>query len=526
MSPNQRTVLAIAISLLVLIGFQMMFPPEVQKAKQPQTVEQKDAQNGVETPVTQTTQKSAQPTPKNTTQTPSAQEDVQNLVRVEAEHFNLEIDSLGRVSQFYLKDTQFVEDDKYLKLFNDELSPKPFELRFSDKSLNKEAFKTAYSADKSYVKVESEPVTLTLTQTLSEQVVTKKITIHPNGTFNIDVALKYDSRYFISTGFRPDVVADGFTVQGVLVKEATDTLQIIEDGDAQGNEAFRDVRIVSAFDRYYASALYRLDGTGLNVVLSKNSEDEPIAFVEGEKEFALSAYIGPKDYAHLKSIDPALTSIIEYGFFTFISEPTFKVLYMINNVVGNWGWSIIILTILIRIILFPLTFKGMVSMQKLKDLAPKIKDLRAKYKDDPQKMNAHMMELYKKHGANPMGGCLPLLLQMPVFFAIYRVLLNAIELKGSEWILWIEDLSVMDPYYVLPILMGVTMYFHQKVTPTNFTDPMQEKIMKYLPLVFTFFFVTFPAGLTLYWFINNILSISQQLLVNRIFEAKKAKGHD
>ncbi len=133
-----------------------------------------------------------------------------------------------------------------------------------------------------------------------------------------------------------------------------------------------------------------------------------------------------------------------------------------------------------------------------------------------------MMDLYKKHGANPLGGCLPLLLQIPVFFAIYRVLLNAIELKGAPWILWITDLSLMDKYYVLPILMGATMFLQQKITPTNFTDPMQEKIFKYLPLVFTFFFLAFPAGLTLYWFVNNVLSIAQQYAVNRLLEKQKA----
>jgi YidC/Oxa1 family membrane protein insertase len=157
-------------------------------------------------------------------------------------------------------------------------------------------------------------------------------------------------------------------------------------------------------------------------------------------------------------------------------------------------------------------------------VSPKVKELQAKYKGDPQRMNAAVMELYKKHGANPLGGCLPLLLQIPVFFAIYRVLLNAVELKGAEWALWITDLAHMDPYYILPILMGATMYYQQRITPSNFTDPLQEKIFKFLPLIFTFFFVTFPAGLVLYWSVNNIFSIAQQFVVNKKFEAhKKAK---
>ena len=216
--------------------------------------------------------------------------------------------------------------------------------------------------------------------------------------------------------------------------------------------------------------------------------------------------------------------MIEYGFFTFIAHPVFLFLKYIYDIVGNWGWSIIIITLIIRFILYPLTYKGMVSMNKLKALAPKISELKVKHEGDPQKMNAKMMELYKKHGANPMGGCLPMLMQIPVFFAIYRVLLNSVELKDAPWIGWIKDLSLMDPYFILPVLMSASMFWQQSITPTNFTDPMQEKIMKFLPLIFMFFFLTFPAGLTLYWFINNLFSVAQQYYVNSIFDKQdKAK---
>jgi YidC/Oxa1 family membrane protein insertase len=163
----------------------------------------------------------------------------------------------------------------------------------------------------------------------------------------------------------------------------------------------------------------------------------------------------------------------------------------------------------------------MVSMQKMKDIAPQVKAVQAKYKGDPQRMNAAVMDLYKKHGANPLGGCLPMLLQIPVFFAIYRVLLNAVELQGAPWIFWVNDLSRMDNTFVLPILMGASMYYQQKLTPSNFTDPLQEKIFKYLPIIFTFFFITFPSGLVLYWFVNNLFSIAQQFIVNQQFKNAK-----
>jgi YidC/Oxa1 family membrane protein insertase len=163
----------------------------------------------------------------------------------------------------------------------------------------------------------------------------------------------------------------------------------------------------------------------------------------------------------------------------------------------------------------------MVSMQKMKALSPKLKEIKEKYGKDPQRMNKATMDMYKKHGANPLGGCLPMLLQIPVFFAIYRVLLNAVELQGAPWILWVNDLSRMDNYYVLPILMGASMFLQQRMTPNNFTDPLQEKVFKYLPVIFTFFFVTFPSGLVLYWFINNLFSIAQQFIVNQQFENQK-----
>ncbi|NOR58509.1 MAG: membrane protein insertase YidC, partial [Sulfurimonas sp.] len=193
----------------------------------------------------------------------------------------------------------------------------------------------------------------------------------------------------------------------------------------------------------------------------------------------------------------------------------------LHGIFGNWGWSIIALTLMIRAVLYPLTYKGMVSMQKIKEISPKIKELQAKYKGDPQRMNAAVMDMYKKHNANPLGGCLPMLLQIPVFFAIYRVLLNAVELQGAPFALWITDLSRMDELYILPILMGASMFYQQKLTPNNFTDPMQEKVFKFLPIIFTFFFLTFPSGLVLYWFVNNLFSIGQQFTVNAQFKNAK-----
>ncbi len=518
MSTNQRVLLATLISLIVLMGYDYFFMPKKSPLDQNLSLQQKESK--APAPVQKQNFQAPSPTSLQT----SKQKDADNnkiLLKIRSKRFELFIDKFGRIQQMILEEKKYkTQEGKQIALFDETKLPKPLEIRFSDAALNAEAFKTPYSYSGAKEINLSSKQTIVLTQKLSNEKVTKEITIYPSGAYEVHIKVLNKHKYYISPGFRPNVRVDGYTVHGALVKEKDGTLTIIKDGDAKGSEVFAGARIAAAFDRYYTTFFYDFQ-KGLNVVVSKDEENNPILFVEGSPDFEVKGFAGPKEYELLKSINPELTDVIEYGFFTFIAKPMFKALLALYHFVGNWGWAIVILTIIIRIILFPLTLKGMLSMQKLKDLAPKIKEIQQKYKGDPQKLNAHMMQLYKKHGANPMGGCLPMLLQIPIFFAIYRVLLNAIELKGAPWILWITDLSQKDPYFVLPVLMGITMFIHQKITPTTITDPMQKKIFTYLPIVFTFFFLTFPAGLTLYWFVNNILSIIQQLIVNKIFETRK-----
>ncbi len=182
---------------------------------------------------------------------------------------------------------------------------------------------------------------------------------------------------------------------------------------------------------------------------------------------------------------------------------------------GNYGWSIIILTFLIKLVFFPLSHKSFKSMKGMQKIQPYVKIIQERNKDDRQKMNQELLDLYKKHRVNPLGGCLPMLLQIPVFIALYHALFFSIELRGAPFMLWIQDLSVSDPYYVTPVLMGATMFLQQKMTPMV-GDPIQQKIMMFLPIVFTFLFLTFPAGLVIYWTVNNLLTISQQFYIYKI----------
>ena len=447
------------------------------------------------------------------------------ISRIETLKNTFEIDNLGRVHQVTLKEKQYTNDNgKQIQLFNiNDL--KPLEVRFSDRKINEEAFNIAVVASNKKVNATQNIAKLTLTQKLSQTTLTKVLTFYPDGHYDITATSTNNADFFITTGFRPDVIADMYADHGALLSLNDGTLNIIEDEDMDKNVEFVGINAASAFDRYYATVLYNYNKS-MAISVMKDSNDSPQIFIHGNNNISLSGYIGPKEHKTLSALDTRLTSVIEYGWFTFIAKPMFILLQFIHDYVGNWGWTIVFVTILIKLVLFPLSHKGMVSMNRLKELSPKVKAIQEKYKNDKQKASMHMMELYKKEGANPMGGCLPIILQIPVFFAIYRVLLNSIELKGAEWILWIDDLGVMDPYFILPIAMGATMYFQQKITPNTMADPMQQKIFQLLPVVFTFFFLWFPAGLTLYWFVNNLFTIGQQYYVNTIFKNARIARHE
>jgi YidC/Oxa1 family membrane protein insertase len=445
---------------------------------------------------------------------------VSTIATVNAENFIIRIDSLGRIESFKLKQNKFnTKNGKHLELVNKKL-PKPLEIRFENQTLNKLAFSVPVKADKKEITVKDKPVTLTLTQKLnSQETLTKYITFYPDGHYDVKVTLSNPAIYYITPGYRPSVAVDKLTIHGLVIKKSDGTLTIIKDGDAE-NETVDNAIVTAGFDRYYTTLLF--SKKPYSVVVVPDNESNPTAYIKADNNREFIGYIGPKFVDTLKAINPELVDVVQYGVGTFFAKNLFFLLDWFYKHVGNWGIAIILLVILVRLVLFPLTYKGMVSMYKLKELAPKMKEIQQKYKKDPQKLQMHMMKLYKEHGANPLGGCLPLVLQIPVFYGIYKLLLYSIELKGASF-LWIHDLSVMDPYFILPVLMGASMYIHQRLTPTNFQDPMQEKIFKFLPLIFTFMMATFPAGLVLYWTVNNILSIAQQYLINKIMASKAKK---
>lgn len=275
-------------------------------------------------------------------------------------------------------------------------------------------------------------------------------------------------------------------------------------------------------DKYFMGAMLAKDNS-INSVSLKNSAgfieqkvfSPKISLDPGtEAVVAYNLYYGPKDIDIMKAQGERLEAAIDLGWFAIIAKPLLHSLKLLYGYLHNYGLAIIIITVILKIFFFPLTHKSYKSMKEMQKLQPKMQELKEKFKDDRDGLNRSVMELYKTHKVNPLGGCLPMIVQIPVFFGLYKALMFSIELRHAPFYFWLQDLSAKDPYYVTPIIMGATMFIQQKMTPTNM-DPMQAKMMLALPIVFTAMFLNFPSGLVLYWLVNNILTIAQQMYINR-----------
>ena len=318
----------------------------------------------------------------------------------------------------------------------------------------------------------------------------------------------------------------------------TDKFKKISFGDMAKNNLSKNSRDgwVGLVQHYFLGAWIPQDGIAREFYTKQLATDiysigsvSPLCQIAPGTKLEVPArlYAGPQTQSQLKAVAPGLEYAVDYGWLTIIAAPLFWVLSAIQKLVNNWGVSIILLTILIKLAFYPLSAASYRSMAHLRELTPRLQSMKEKFGDDRQKMQQAMMELYKTEKINPLGGCLPILVQIPVFIALYWVLLGSVEMRHAPFMLWIEDLSATDPYFVLPILMGLTMIIQTRLNPTP-TDPIQAKVMMIMPIVFSVFFFFFPAGLVLYWLVNNILSIAQQWHINRATErataAKKKSG--
>jgi len=284
-----------------------------------------------------------------------------------------------------------------------------------------------------------------------------------------------------------------------------------------------DIQWTSFQNKYFAAALIPDKGIKSARVVKKSEDQVYVGLNFESVQSSVSAthllYVGTKNLETLENSGHKLFRLIDYGWlgnkFAFLVKPMLKALGFFYGIIGNYGWAIIGLTFVIKLILFPLTHKSFKSMKGMQKIAPYIKVIQERHKGDRQKINEEMIGLYKKYKVNPLGGCLPMLLQIPVFISLYHALFFSIELRGAPFMLWIQDLSVQDPYYVTPVLMGATMFLQQKLTPST-ADPVQQKIFMFMPILFTFLFITFPSGLVLYWTVNNLLTIAQQYYIYNI----------
>ncbi len=381
---------------------------------------------------------------------------------------------------------------------------------------------------------------LVITRTLSfhgnSYMVDQKYTIDNPGTGSVRITPAMSMN---NTPFAHGSTSSRYLFRGPALYVDNKLKQIKPKKLADGPKVFQGaVSWVGYEDNYFIDSLIPLRAGNHMVTIGGTasrirtviSEGEATLAPKGRAVYPYKMYFGPKKLSILKKEDHNLAKAINFGWFDVLAKPTLWLLNYLYGYVGNYGVAIIIITILIKVVFWPITSKGMRSMKNMQKLQPKVAKLKEKYKDDPTRMNQEMMALYKTYKVNPVGGCLPMVIQIPFFFALYRVLMAAIELRHAPFMLWINDLSAPDrlmigvdiPYVhgipVLTLLMGLSMYLQQKMTPTT-ADPTQARIMQFLPVVFTFMFINFASGLVLYWFVNNLLSILQQYLINRQLKA-------
>ena len=329
------------------------------------------------------------------------------------------------------------------------------------------------------------------------------------------------------------------TFTGPAVYTETDKYQKVDFGHIADNKAkfakTADNGWLAMVQHYFVAALVPKEKTQREFYMRKLDGANifqagvivPVAEIApGAKgETSVGLYAGPQEQATLKQVATGLDLVVDYGWLTVVAAPIFWALEAIHKLVGNWGWAIIVLTIAIKAVFFPLSAASYKSMAKMKVLTPRLAQLKERFGDDKQRLNQEMMKLYQTEKVNPLGGCLPILVQIPVFIALYWVLLGAVEMRGAPWLGWITDLASADPYFILPVIMMISMFVQTKLNPTP-PDPIQAKVMLMMPLIFGVMFFWFPAGLVLYWVVNNVLSIAQQWQITRMIDAGGKAAND
>ena len=540
---EKRLILAIVLSFLVLALYQMVF-----LKNKPQTHPQ--AQTGVPVQAAASEPKPAElPAPP---ETPPAAAQASEEAKAQAEAQVLVDTSLyqavwsnrGASLRSWKLKTHLDEDKDGLDLVSRraaEVGKFPFSLETQDAELDKTANGGLFLPSVTRVDLrDGQTGELKFYYSDGNSVKIEKVFVFTGGAYDFDVRIsvwkdgrKVEPRIIWGPGIGNPVVTSKrqqFGVGSGVAVLAANRVYRVNDRKYRPEASAFNFANWAAYEDNYMAALFITSPQQGTAQFLRVPRDERIADFFLSVSVPQKAYIGPKDFDRLRAFGHEAKKIINFGFFGSIAEILLISIKFIHRYIPNWGFAIIILTFLIKIIFFPLTYSSMKSMSKMQELQPKIKALRAKYKkakkdiNQRRQMNEEMMKLYKEHGINPAGGCLPILVQIPVFWGFVRMLVVAMECRQSPFILWIKDLSVHDPYYVTPILMGATQFISQKMTPTS-ADPAQARMMLIMPVVMTFFFMNFQSGLVLYWLTNNCLQIGQQYIMNRMMAKKKRESH-
>ncbi|WP_415238444.1 membrane protein insertase YidC [Seleniivibrio woodruffii] len=498
---NRNLILAFGLSALVLIAFQTFFAPKTQPAPQ-------KSENTAET---------AKP------QEPSVKLTVDNTPKVKekVETFAVQTPMAKFV---FNQNTGNVRSAEVLSYEGKPLKDIVFDSKTDDSLFITVPVVNSYKPQKTE---DGENITVKFTGSQGDLVVEKtyviskksylvtgKITVSNIGNKTLEVPVRMGLTGGIISALREDKYTFGGPLMYDGKKTRTEKAEKLDETVTYDKPMW-----VGYTSKYYLAAIATPFAKGEFIPRDKTADiygDTSVQVNPASRQVIdFNMFVGPKEYDLLKDYGLKLEKSIDFGIFAFIAIPMLLFLKIIYGFVQNYGIAIILLTVVVKVLTLPLTHKSMVSMKKMGSLAPKMTELKEKYGADKEKLNQAMMELYKKEGVNPLGGCLPMVLQIPIFFALYKTLLLAIELQGAPFFGWIVDLSVKDPYYITPIIMGATMFIQQKMTPSSVQDPIQQKVFMLMPFIFTFMFLTFPAGLVVYWLTNNVLSIAQQYYINK-----------
>jgi YidC/Oxa1 family membrane protein insertase len=558
---DKRTILAIVLSLAVLLVYQFFFvkPPVPRKALAPQQstgqVKKDVASTATSTPATATT--IAKTAPKTVAAKPEAPP---RDIKVETTHYTAIFSTRGAALKSlklkgYYQDCPECTDDIWPKIKNiftgtknpvkpktkdfielvdvREGMPYPLAVTFPDSSadVSPDAVFDTTTGKLDLISAK-EKQQLVFTKSYDNIKIEKIFTFDPSG-YSIGMEVKvYNLTEAPITQIPklnwyqyvdPLKVDDSYGHDG----PAASVGGSIERQDVKklDSESILGPNVLwSAFEsKYFIASVIPENPSLTSIVMTRDANNMVAVGMKGRKEliparqnsvFSYSLYLGPKQYDLLKTLGVGLESAIDFGWFKWLAIPALYILNFLYGFVMNYGIAIIILTTIIKIIFWPLGNMSYKSMNEMKKLQPKIEALKEKYKNDQTKIGQETMALYREHKVNPFSGCLPMLIQIPVFFGLYKALMYSIELRHSPLFFWIQDLSAHDPYYITPIIMGATQFISQKMTPAM-GDPMQQKIMLFMPIIFTFFFLNFPSGLVIYWLFNNILQIGQQFYINK-----------